>query len=101
MTKYVFHLYVAGQTARSQAAEANLRALCGSRLPNGYELEVVDITRDPGIAEELRILATPVVVRIAPPPVRRAIGDLSDHRRAAHVLGLPDEVESTRREGSK
>jgi circadian clock protein KaiB len=86
---YSFRLYVAGQTERSQAAEANLRALCESRLPGGYELEVIDATDQPGLAEEQRILATPTVVRLAPPPQRRVIGDLSDHQRAAYALGLP------------
>ncbi len=87
---YSFRLYVAGQTERSQAAEANLRALCESRLPGGYQLEVVDATEQPGLAEEQRILATPTVLRLAPLPQRRVIGDLSDHQRAAYALGLPE-----------
>ncbi len=90
MTTYSFRLYVAGQTERSQAAEANLRALCESRLRGSYELEVIDATEQPGLAEEQRILATPTVVRLAPRPQRRVIGDLSDHQRAAYALGLPE-----------
>jgi circadian clock protein KaiB len=93
---YSFRLYVAGQTERSQAAEANLRALCESRLSGGYELEVVDATEQPALAEEQRILATPTVVRLAPPPQRRVIGDLSDHQRAAYALGLPERPGPTR-----
>jgi circadian clock protein KaiB len=89
MTRYAFRLYVAGQTERSQAAEANLRVICESLLPGGYELEVVDAAEQPGLAEEQRILATPTVLRLAPPPQRRVIGDLSEHRRAADALGLP------------
>lgn len=89
---YSFRLYVAGQTERSQAAEANLRALCESRLPGGYELEVIDATEQPGLAEEQRILATPTVLRLTPLPQRRVIGDLSDHQRAAYALGLPRAV---------
>src|SRR5579859_3648888 len=89
MTRYAFRLYVAGQTERSQAAEANLRVLCESLLPGGYELEVIDAVEQPGLAEEQRILATPTVLRLTPPPQRRVIGDLSDRRRAADALGLP------------
>ena len=87
---YSFRLYVAGQTERSQAAEANLRALCDSRLSGRYELEVVDAAEQPGLAEEQRILATPTVIRLAPLPQRRVIGDLSDHHHAAYALGLPE-----------
>jgi len=92
VSTYSFRLYIAGQTRRSQAAEANLRALCSSRLPDGYELEVVDAVQDADIAEDQRILATPTVVRLAPPPQRRVIGDLSDASLAAYALGLPDEA---------
>lgn len=98
MTIYSFRLYVAGQSERSGAAEANLRALCESRLPGGYELEVVDTRKQPALAEEQRILATPTVVRLTPPPQRRVIGDLSDPRRAAYALGLPDEPRTPRKE---
>lgn len=89
MTTFAFRLYVAGQTERSQAAEANLRVVCESLLPGGYDLEVIDAVEQPGLAEEQRILATPTVLRLAPPPQRRVIGDLSDHRRTARALGLP------------
>ena len=96
MTTYSFRLYVAGQTERSQAAEANRRVLCESRLPGSYELEVIDATEQPGLAEEQRILATPTVLRLTPLPQRRVIGDLSDHQRAAYALGLPRAVGPTR-----
>jgi circadian clock protein KaiB len=87
---YSFRLYVAGQTERSQAAVANLRSLCESMVPGRYELEVVDAAERPDVASEERILATPTVVRLAPLPQRRVIGDLSDHSRTAAALGLPN-----------
>ncbi|WP_220182750.1 circadian clock KaiB family protein [Sphaerisporangium album] len=99
MTVYSFRLYVAGKTERSQTAEVNLRFLCDSRLPGGYEVEIVDASERPDLAEDGRILATPTVVRLAPLPQRRVIGDLSDHGRAAVALGLPaaDELPPDRR----
>lgn len=89
MTDYAFRLYIAGRTARSQAAIANLRLLCDSRLPDRYEIEIIDAVERPDLAEAARILATPTVVRLRPQPGLRVIGDLSDHGRAADVLGLP------------
>jgi circadian clock protein KaiB len=91
MTRYSFQLYVAGQHERSMAAEANLRALCDSRLSAGYEIDIIDVAARPDMAEEQRILATPTVIRTAPLPQRRVIGDLSDSRSAGLALGLPDE----------
>jgi circadian clock protein KaiB len=90
MTDYSFRLYVAGRTARSQAAVSNLHFLCESHLPSRYEIEVIDAIERPDLVEEARILATPTVVRLEPAPQLRVIGDLSDHGRAADILGLSD-----------
>jgi circadian clock protein KaiB len=92
MIDYAFQLYVAGRTARSQAAVSNLRVLCEAHLDDRYEIEVIDALERPDLAEEARVLATPTVVRVEPPPQLRVIGDLSDHGRAAEVLGLPGDV---------
>jgi circadian clock protein KaiB len=96
---FSFRLYVAGRTERSQAAVANLRFLCEAHLTSQYDVEIIDATERPDLAEEGRILATPTVVRLAPLPQRRVIGDLSDHVRAAAALGLsdPDGLPSERR----
>lgn len=90
MATYAFRMYVAGRSRRSQAAEENLRALCDFYLPGCHEIEIVDATEQPALAEEERILATPIVIRKSPLPGYRVIGDLSDRSRAAFLLGLPD-----------
>jgi circadian clock protein KaiB len=97
MIDYSFRLYVAGQSVRSRAAVSNLRFLCESHLSSRYEIEVIDAVERPDLAEEARILATPTVVRVEPPPQLRVIGDLSDHGRAAEVLGLPGPALTERR----
>jgi len=42
--------------------------------------------KNPQLAEEDKILATPTLSKILPPPVRRIIGDLSDRERV--LIGL-------------
>jgi hypothetical protein len=42
--------------------------------------------KNPQLAEEDKILATPTLAKILPPPVRRIIGDLSDRERV--LIGL-------------
>jgi circadian clock protein KaiB len=86
---YSFKLYVTGGTRLSQEAETNLRSLCKNRLLSHYDIEVVDVLERPELAEEEQILATPTVVKIAPPPPLRVIGDLSDQEQAADAFGLP------------
>jgi KaiB domain len=44
---YNLRLYVAGQTPRSVAALANLKKICEQHLAGRYEIEVVDLMKDP------------------------------------------------------
>jgi circadian clock protein KaiB len=47
---------------------------------------VIDVVKDPNLAEDDKILATPTLIKILPPPVRRIIGDLSNKEKV--LLGL-------------
>jgi circadian clock protein KaiB len=99
VTDYSFKVYITGETARSSAAVANLRALCEARVAGLYELEIVDVLDRPDLAEDDRIIATPAVIRLAPLPRRRVIGDLSDPSLAATALGFPDSQAGASRKG--
>ncbi|NRF71105.1 thiol-disulfide isomerase [Aquincola sp. S2] len=85
---YVLRLYVTGATERSAHAIANLRAACEQHLAGRYELEVIDVYQEPLLALQGRILAAPTLVKDAPPPVRRLIGDLSDRVRLFAALDI-------------
>ena len=81
-------LYVAGQTAKSLAALANLRRYCEQHVPGRYQLEVIDLLQHPQLAEGDQILAIPTVVRKVPEPIRKVIGDLSNEERVLVGLDL-------------
>lgn len=89
-----FQLFVAGDSARSRAAEANFRRLAAERLHGRYELSVVDVTKDPDRAEEERILTTPTLVKTAPAPVRRVTGDFGDFDTVMLALAINANVRS-------
>lgn len=86
MPRFVFKLFVMGQSPRSQRAVANLRRLCEDELRDAYDLDVIDVLERPQAAEDARILATPTLVKELPLPARRVIGDLSDSEQV--LLGL-------------
>jgi len=90
-TKYVLKLYVTGQTANSQKAIENLKDVLKNGLGDLYKLKVIDVVKNPQLAEEDKILATPALVRVLPVPVRKIIGDLSDKEKV--LLGLDLTVE--------
>ena len=83
-------LFVAGkQNPKSMAAYANLKRICEEHLPTSqYSLQVIDISTDPETAISEDILAIPTLLRKAPPPKRRVIGDLSDTYRVLVSLGV-------------
>jgi circadian clock protein KaiB len=83
-------LYVTGRAPPSARAIANLQDICNSHMAGAaYSLEVVDVLKDPQRAETDKILATPMLIRRKPPPVRRILGDLSDTSRVLRGLDLP------------
>ncbi len=81
-------LYIAGQTARSLAAMANLQRICDEHLEGRYRLEVIDLLERPQLARGDQIFALPTLVRKLPEPIRRLVGDLSDTERALVGLDL-------------
>ena len=81
-------LYVAGQTAKSLQAFANLRRICEENLGSQYTIEVVDLTKNPELAKGDQIFALPTLVRKLPEPVRKIIGDLSNTERVLVGLDL-------------
>ncbi len=84
-------LYVAGQTPKSLAAIANLERICTEHLPGQYEVEVVDLKKNPRLAREHSIIAIPTLVRELPIPLRKIIGDLSDVEKVLVNLKVGDE----------
>ena len=83
---FQLRLYVAGQTARSLAAIANLQRICETYLAGQYSIEVIDLTTTPQLAAGDQILAVPTLVRRLPEPIKKIIGDLSNEERV--LVGL-------------
>jgi circadian clock protein KaiB len=81
-------LYVAGQTPRSLAAFANLKKLCEVHLPQRHRIEVVDLTKQPHLAQSDQIVALPTLVRKLPEPIKRVVGDLSNLEKVLVGLDL-------------
>lgn len=83
---YNLRLYVAGQTPKSIAAISNLNKLCEEHLPGRYKIEVVDLMKNPALAQRDQIVAIPTLIRQLPEPLKRIIGDLSNAEKV--LVGL-------------
>lgn len=83
---YILKLYVAGNTPNSLRALRTLNSILEKEFHGVYALKVIDVMKNPQLAEEDKILATPTLSKILPPPVRKIIGDLSDREKV--LIGL-------------
>jgi circadian clock protein KaiB len=81
-------LYVAGPTPKSVAAFRNLKQLCEEHLAGRYLIDVIDLMKNPQLAQGDQILAVPTLVRKLPRPIRKVIGSLSSTERILVGLDL-------------
>jgi circadian clock protein KaiB len=86
MDKFLLKLFITGNTPRSERAIANLTRICEQELKGQYEMVIIDTLERPQLAEEENVLATPMLIKQMPPPLRRIIGDLSNTEEV--LLGL-------------
>ncbi len=84
-----FKLYICGETPRAAKAYSNLKKVCDERLDAKYTIEVVDLTKNPDAAQKDNITACPTLVKEAPGPKARVIGDLSKTEKVLEKLDLP------------
>ena len=79
-------LYVAGNAPNSVSALSNLKAICAEHFALGYEIEVVDLLKEPGRAMTDGVIVTPTLIKLSPSPKTRLIGSLSDTARVLQAL---------------
>ncbi|WP_419420142.1 circadian clock KaiB family protein [Legionella sp. D16C41] len=90
MAKIILKLYVIGHSPISRRAITNLKEICAtSDLKDLCNVEVIDLCKHYELAEKEKILATPVLIKQAPLPQRRIIGDLADHQKVIEILEEP------------
>jgi circadian clock protein KaiB len=84
--EWLLRLYVSGRGWLTSRTESNLERLCRQYLKGPYRIDVIDLQENPALAREHEIVAVPMLVREAPVPIRKVVGDLSDTRRALAAL---------------
>jgi circadian clock protein KaiB len=85
-TIWELRLYIAGQTPKSVTALKNITTYCKQHLAGKYTIEIIDLLKDPQLAEGDQIFAIPTLVRKFPEPIRKIIGDLSNEEKV--LVGL-------------
>jgi circadian clock protein KaiB len=81
-------LYVAGTGPRSVRAMQTIKRICEAEVKGSYDLEIIDLYRQPDRAKQDQIVAAPTLVKHAPGVIRRLVCDLSHEARVRQNLGL-------------
>jgi circadian clock protein KaiB len=81
-------LYVAGTTPRSLRAVQNVKRICEAELCDRYQLEIVDVYKEPSRLAQDQVVAIPTLIKFAPGEMKRLIGDLSQEAQVRKGLGL-------------
>ena len=91
--KYILRLYVTGSSERSLKAVYNLKKICEEHLPD-YDLEVIDIYKNPEAARDEQIIAAPTLVKKLPEPLKKFVGDLSNTKKILVGLDIYERQEN-------
>jgi circadian clock protein KaiB len=91
--KYLLRLYVSRSTLKSKVAVENIKRVCEEHLKGRYNLEVIDIHDQAGLARDEQIVAVPTLIKRLPQPLQRLVGDMSDLNRV--LLGLDLKVQAS------
>jgi circadian clock protein KaiB len=84
--RYVLWLFVAGDEPNSHQARENLARLCERCLDAPCEIIIYDVLKDFQPALDNRVLVTPTLIRVSPPPRVTILGNLSDTRKVVAAL---------------
>lgn len=85
---YRFKLFVAGDENNSRSARSNLTKICDEHFHGACEVEVVDVLQNFRAALEHRVLITPTLLLVDPPPPVRVVGTLNDPAMVSSALRL-------------
>jgi circadian clock protein KaiB len=85
---YSLVLVVMGNSLLSRQAKENLRRICDEHLKTQVSLEIIDLKEHPELGRKYQVVAIPTLIKLAPPPVRRIIGNLSDKEKVLYGLEL-------------
>ena len=84
--RYVLWLFVAGDETNSRQARENLARLCERCLDAPCEITIYDVLEAFQPALDNRVLVTPTLIRVSPPPRVTILGNLSDTRKVVAAL---------------
>lgn len=85
---YQLRLYVTGPSSVSARAVVNARRVFEDHLKGRYHLEILNVSDNVVMAARDQVVAAPTLIKLAPPPLKRFIGDMSNTERLVKGLDV-------------
>ena len=90
--KYKLVLFVSGKSESSQRAISNLKQIFRNRdIAEKYEMQIVDVLRQPELAESEHLYSTPTLLKLNPPPKLHVVGQLYEQEMILAKLRTCDD----------
>ncbi len=86
--KLVLQLYVSGMSPKSMEAIENIKQLCDEHLNEAFELEIIDIYKNPEVASRQQIVFSPSLIKSLPLPKKTLVGNFADKEKVIKALGI-------------
>lgn len=83
---YTFHLFISGKNDTAEQTLNLIHQLLEEGLTSPYTLKVVDICQNPQQAIIHQIFVTPTLIRVAPKPTKRIVGQFDDIPRILKII---------------
>lgn len=83
-----FTIFIYGQSLNSIRVQENIRKFCIEMVKENYQIEVVDLAKEPERAVEHNILAVPTTIVEAGGSRIKLIGTLQDLEKLSEILLL-------------
>lgn len=87
-SKLILQLFVSGMSPKSIEAIENIKNLCDTHLEGAFELEIIDIYKNPEAASAYQVVFSPSLIKQLPLPRKTLIGNFSDTGKVIKGLGI-------------
>ena len=83
---YVLRLFISGANFTAEKTLTKVHQLLEEGLTSPYTLKVIDISQNPEQAAINQVRLTPTLIRVAPKPVKRIVGQFDDIPRILKII---------------
>jgi circadian clock protein KaiB len=86
--KLVLQLFVSGMSQKSMEAIENAKRIFDENFKELFELEIIDLYKNPEAALSHHVVFTPSLIKSFPLPKKILIGNLADPEKVIKALGI-------------